>query len=503
MSHLTTKKVVLFLPPYQGKPLGPSLSLLSLASPLRQEGFQISIIDGAIEPNFLDRLRSEIPNACCFGLSLLTGPMIRPAIEASRLVRRLHPNLPIVYGGWHPTLLPEQTLQADYVDVVVRGQGEATFTELSDCLYSRKSLVGVAGISYKVGSRMIHNPARPIIPLNALPMPAYDLVNTNAYQIACGVRKTVYASSVGCPYSCNYCTDTVFYQRRFNALSPERVVREVTDLVSRYALEEVSFLDSNFPVDVRRAIVIARGFIESGVKFRWTFQASTDLLCRRSDEEVRLLSSSGATHIGFGTESGSEEVLRLMNKPHQHIRDMHETARKCHQANIRVTFNLILGYPGESEGHRLETLRIMEEISRLYPNVSFSPNVFTAYPGIPIWNQMKELGLKEPQSLEEWAEVSLGRNRLPWFQGREFQRAKRMMSYFIVNHQLRKDTQKFASQTGKQLASAFIAPLAWRLRHKFYRFPLDLWLMQARNQMVMRRSLLTGSSLGKDLEKIG
>src|SRR4029077_6188179 len=108
----------------------------------------------------------------------------------------------------------------------------------------------------------------------------------------------------------------------------------------------------------------------------------------------------------------------LMNKPHQLIPDMHETARKCLQANIRVTFNLILGYPGESEDHRRETLRIMEEISRSYPNVSFSPNVFTAYPGIPIWNQMKELGLKEPESLEEWAEVSLGENRLPWFQGR-------------------------------------------------------------------------------------
>ena len=503
MNQPMNNKVVLFLPPYQGKPLGPSLSLLSLASPLRREGFQVSIIDAAIDPNYLDRLRNEIPSACCFGLSLLTGPMIRPAIEASQLVRRLHPNLPIVYGGWHPTLLPEQTLQADYVDVVVRGQGEVTFLELLGCLNSKRPLDGIAGISFKVDNQIVHNSPRPIIPLDALPMPAYDLVNTEAYQKACGVRKTVYASSVGCPYACNYCTDTVFYHRRFNALSPERVVSEVTGLVRRYELEEVSFLDSNFPVDVKRALAIARGFIESETKFRWTFQASTDLLCKMSDEEVRLLGASGASHLGFGTESGSEEVLRLMNKPHQHIRDMDETARKCHQANIRVTFNLILGYPGETEAHRLETFRIMEKISRRYSNVSFSPNVFTAYPGIPIWNQMKELGLKEPQSLEEWAEVSLGRNRLPWFQGREFRRAKRMTSYFIMNHQLGKDAQTLASQSKKRLANAFMAPLAWRLRHKFYHFPVDLWLIRARTQLVMRRSLLTGTSLGEDLERIG
>jgi radical SAM superfamily enzyme YgiQ (UPF0313 family) len=139
--------------------------------------------------------------------------MIRPAIEASQLVRRLSPNLPIVYGGWHPTLLPEQTLQADYVDVVVRGQGEVTFIELLGRLNSKISLNGVAGVSYKEGTRIVHNPDRPIISLNNLPMPAYDLVNTDAYEKACGLRKTVYASSVGCPYSCNYCTDTVFYHR--------------------------------------------------------------------------------------------------------------------------------------------------------------------------------------------------------------------------------------------------------------------------------------------------
>ena len=315
------------------------------------------------------KFQMRVASACL----CLTGPMIRPAIEASQLARQLRPNLPIVYGGWHPTLLPEQTLQSDYVDVVVRGQGEVTFTELLDCFYSRKSLDGVAGISHRVGNRIAHNPDRPIIPLNNLPMPAYDLVNTDAYEKACGVRKTVYASSVGCPYSCNYCTDTVFYQRRFNALSPERVVREVTELVRRYSLEEVSFLDSNFPVDVKRAIAIARGFIQSRIKFRWTFQASTDLLCRMSDEEVKLLGLSGASHMGFGTESGSEEVLLLMNKSHQLIRDMHETARKCLQANIRVTFNLILGYPGESENHRRETLRIMEEISKSYPKCQFLP----------------------------------------------------------------------------------------------------------------------------------
>jgi len=103
-----------------------------------------------------------------------------------------------------------------------------------------------------------------------------------------------------------------------------------------------------------------------------------------TDAEVGLLGEAGVSHMGFGTESASEEVLVLMNKKHQRVDEMYETARKSERAGIRVTFNLILGYPGETEADRLQTFRIMSDIASQYSNVSFSPNIFTPYPGIPI-----------------------------------------------------------------------------------------------------------------------
>jgi radical SAM superfamily enzyme YgiQ (UPF0313 family) len=494
-------KVVLFFPPYSGKALGPPMSLLSLAAPLEEAGYQVRLIDAAIEPDYEKRIAGEIQAACCFGISLLTGPMIHAALEASRLVRRLRPDLPIVYGGWHPTLLPDQTLRSDYVDVIVRGQGELTLVELLPRIHERAALSGVAGVSFRDGDRLFHGPERAVVNVNKLPPPAYHLVDFDAYEKVCGTRKTVYASSVGCPYACNYCTDTVFYKRRFNALTAYRVISEVTELVRRYRLSEVSFLDSNFPVDVKRALVVARGFVESGLKFRWTFQASTDLFCRMSDDDVRLLASAGVSHIGFGTESASEEVLEMMNKPHQHIPDMFETARKCQMSGIKATFNLIVGYPGETESHRAETFRVMGEISRQFPNVNFSPNIFTPYPGIPIWKQLRQMGLAEPRSLEEWANMPLGKNLLPWLRGAEYQRVKRMVSYFALNHHCVRQRQRL-SPLGRKLSKLFTAPLRWRLRHKYYRFPLELWMIRLRNRLVLRRSLLTGQGLGHDLEKI-
>jgi len=494
-------KVVLFYPPYAGTPLGPPLSLLSLASPLIEEGFRVSIVDGSIERDFKQIVATEIKDALCLGLSLLTGQVIRPAVEVARLTRHLRPELPIIFGGWHPSLLPGQTLEESFVNVVVRAQGERTLVEIARLLSEGKTLETVRGVSLKLDGGVAHNPERPVENLNDLPSPAFSLGNFDAYEKLTGVRKLPYASSVGCPYACNYCTDQVFYKRRFNAYSAARVVSELTELAARYRLSEVAFLDSNFPVNIKRAVEIARGFLESKTRFRWTFQASTDLLCRMSDEEVCLLGEAGVTHMGFGTESASQEVLALMNKKHQRIGEMYETARKSEQAGIRVTFNLILGYPGETEADRLVTFRVMSDIARKHSNVSFSPNIFTPYPGIPIWPQLRLMGVHEPRSLEEWADVSLGSNHLPWLRGEELRRLRRMLEYFLLNNQIRRGTVKAAWIRGG-VRRALGAPLRWRLRKNHYGFPWELWVARATERLVTRRSLLTGQSLGHGMQEV-
>jgi len=496
-----TSKVVLFFPPYAGQPLGPPLSLLSLASPLLQEGFQVSIVDGSIDPDFKRTVAQEIKDALCVGISLLTGQVIRSAVEVARLVRQLRPDLPIIFGGWHPSLLPAQTLDESFVDIVVRAQGERTLVEIACLLREGKTLESVRGTSLKLDGRIHHNPERQASNLNELPTPAFNLGNFDAYEKITGIRKLPYASSVGCPYACNYCTDQVFYKRRFNAYTADRVVTEVTELAGRYRISEVAFLDSNFPVNVKRAVEIARGFLESDLRFRWTFQASTDLLCRMSDDEVQLLGESGVTHMGFGTESASQAVLALMNKKHQRIDEMYETARKSELAGIRVTFNLIMGYPGETEADRLETFRIMNDIARKHANVSFSPNIFTPYPGIPIWPELRLKGVHEPQSLEEWANVDLGSNHLPWLRGEELRRLKRMLEYFLLNNQIRRTAAKVPWVRGG-IRRALGAPLRWRLQKNHYGFPWELWVARTTERIVTRRSLLTGQSLGHGMQEV-
>ena len=500
---MLTRKVLLFSPPYSGKLLGPPLGLLSLAGSLRQAGYDPCIIDGALHHNYLDRIREELRDAVCFGVSLLTGPMIRDAIEASRMVRELRPDLPIIYGGWHPSLRTEETLREPFVDAVVRHQGEITLVEILERLESGRTLDLVAGCWFKKNGRIFSNPDRSAAPLGSLPAPAWDFADLDAYEHATRVRKLPYATSIGCPYACSFCTDMVFYNRRFNAHGAEHVADEIAELTERYRLTEIALVDSNFLVDVHRAIAIARGLIHRRVRVRWTFQASTDLLCRMSDEEIDLLAESGVTHIGFGTESASDEILRMMNKQHQHIPEIREAARKCKNAGIRVTFNLIFGFPGEADHHRCETLRVMGEIGAKFDNVSFSPNLFTPYPGIPIWPDLEARGLAQPDSLAAWAAVDLGTTRLPWLTGSSFHRLKRSIQYFLLDASLKKQWRRARSPITRSTLQLIRKPLHWRLRHSFFRWPVELWLMMARRWLVVRRSLLTGEPLSLELTRNG
>jgi radical SAM superfamily enzyme YgiQ (UPF0313 family) len=492
--------VVLYSPPYKGRVLGPPAGLLSLAASLRQTGYQPRVIDGKIESDCRRRILAEIEDCCCFGISLLTGPMIRDAIEVGRMVKRARPDLPIVLGGWHPSLATAQTLQEEFVDIVVRHQGDLTITEILRRLESGQSLDLVAGCWFKRGGRIVQNPDRPATSIAGLPQPAYDLADFDAYEGAGGGRTLPYATSIGCPYACNYCTDMVFYNRRFNALDAGRVVSELCELVKRHRIDEVSLLDSNFLVDIKRAVNIAQGILNSGMRFRWTFQASTDFVCRMTEEQVGLLAASGLSHIGFGTESASPEILNWMEKKHQKVEDMYGAAEKCRRAGIQVTFNLIFGYPGEEDHHRKETLRVMSDLGQRFANASFSPNLFTPYPGIPIWPQLRERGMAEPRSLEEWAKIDLGANNLPWLRGNSFRKLDRGIRYFILYNAVNR-MRNHRSSIIQRVFKFVRMPLRWRLRHMFFDWPVELWAARLRRRIVIRRSLLTGQALSDEFAR--
>jgi radical SAM superfamily enzyme YgiQ (UPF0313 family) len=294
----------------------------------------------------------------------------------------------------------------------------------------------------------------------------------------------MYTSSLACPYNCGYCTNDGVYGRKWNALDPEQVVEEATDLVSRYNLELLWIVDDNFLVDRDRAVGIAEGLVRRGVKFDWSIQASTNLVMRLSVEELKLLRRAGLTQMSQGADTGSARMMHLMGKDFQTLDMIYGAAERLSAAGIRPSFNLIFGYPGEGEKERRESVAMMMKICRQYPGAEFWTNIFTPYPGSPVMKRAFELGIEAPKTLEGWADFFPRYTVLPWLKGRDHTRVQNMREYMRVAFH-RVPIGKYRSPALSRLLFDLISlPARWRLDRHIYAFPVELWARKAAQKLL-------------------
>jgi anaerobic magnesium-protoporphyrin IX monomethyl ester cyclase len=479
-----SKKIVFFFPAFSSQEATAPLGILAVATPLLRAGYQVCIVDSTITPGFQKRVLAELEDALCLAVSLVTGPMIKETVQIARAAKRLFPDKPVILGGWHPSLLPDQTLAADYVDIVVKGQGEDAMLEIVQAIESGASCRGIEGAGYKEDGKLRFNRPRALRPLTEMPPKAYHLADFDAYERVCGRRWAMYTSSLACPYNCSYCTNEGVYGRKWNALPAEQVAEETCDLVCRYRLELLWIVDDNFMVDRERAIGIAEGIIRRGVKFKWSVQASTNLISRLSHEELVLLRRAGLHQVAQGAESGSQKVLHLMNKDFQKIDTIYTAAEKLSRAGIRPSFNMIFGYPGEGEKERRESVALVMDICRRYPGAEFWTNIFTPYPGAPVMQRAFELGIDVPKTLEAWADFFPRYNVLPWLKGRKHREVQTMREYMRIAFN-RVPIGVHRRHSLQRLVHGMIElPARWRLDHHVFSFPFELWLKDLANRLV-------------------
>ena len=192
-------KIVFFFPSYATKDVTPPLALISLAGPLVTAGYEVRIVDAAVEKDHISAVLEQVQGALCLGISLITGPMIQGAAEVARAVKQLYPQVPIVLGGWHPSILPEQTLEAPFVDVVAVKQGEMTMLDLAERFASSAPIDDVPGILRKEKSGVVWNGPRQYPRVGDLPsrLPGYDLIDYDRYQQLTGLRWVMCCTSHG------------------------------------------------------------------------------------------------------------------------------------------------------------------------------------------------------------------------------------------------------------------------------------------------------------------
>jgi radical SAM superfamily enzyme YgiQ (UPF0313 family) len=406
-----SRKIVLFQPSVgymdrmRSKPALP-LSLLHAAT-LVWERYEVVLIDQRVQADWRARLVRELAQKpLLLGITCYTGPMIARALEAAQAARDADPDIPILWGGVHVGLLPEQSLQHPLVDLVARGEGEQTLLQLADTLASGGSLYDVPGLSFMDGERYVATPSAPFLDLSTAPEIPYHLVRVEDYMPLYEGRRSLYMeSSRGCPYPCTYCYNVYFNDRKWRAQSPERVVERVKYARDKFGVEDVYFTDDDFFINPKRSRAIVEGLLGIGVS--WQVQGS-DIICisKMDDEFLQLLKDSNFRRFTIGIESGSPRMRKVMQKAGD-VELVVRTIERLSRFGFIIFGSFISNMPGETREDVRQTVRLIERLHEVNPHFRNSPVYhYTPFPGTPMFEQAVAAGFRPPTSLEGWSHFS-------------------------------------------------------------------------------------------------
>ncbi len=265
-------------------------------------------------------VRLQMQGALCFGVTVLTGAPISDALQISRAAKQARPDLPVVWGGWHPSMFSRECLLEPSVDVTVRGQGEETFREIVQPPGRRGARSRAApGCTVRLADgTIIENPPRPLAPVDRFRAHDYGLIPVERYFKLKGKRQLDYISSQGCNFRCAFCSDPFVYGRKWVGLEPTRMAMRLQELWDRYHFDDVNFQDETFFTRAQsRFRPLPTDWSTSGMKITWAATMRADQGVRLPDDVWARCKQSGLRRLLVGVESGSNEMLKRIQQGHQ------------------------------------------------------------------------------------------------------------------------------------------------------------------------------------------
>ena len=297
--------------------LEPPLSLAFIAGSLKRAGHAVRIIDLQI-PEIRNQWESIFHSepTDMVGITAMT-PQISQAHEIAQRIKKKAPSIPIVAGGVHPTLLPEQTLKEfPAFDLLVIGEGEETIVEVAARQEQGKPIAdkAISGIAYRSGDEIVLTTPRPRIQdLDALPNPHehYDFdyyLKNNSFGFTDNSVSMII--SRGCPYNCKFCATKNFWTRNYISKSTDGVINEIRHVLQRGA-EGIVFRDSTFNINRKWIYEFCDKIHKEGLRFKWAMNARVNLV---DYDSFQYMKKAGLDTVYFGVESGSQKILDFYGK---------------------------------------------------------------------------------------------------------------------------------------------------------------------------------------------
>lgn len=418
--------------------------VMSLASFLEEYGHSVKILDGRVysKKELLERIEKEIDKTDYVGMSTLTV-QIKYALKIAEFIKERDKDMPLVWGGIHTTLFPAQMVQDPLVDYAIHGEGEYAFLHLIEHLEKGKpSLESIDSLVYKKNGQVIINKDSPPLSIDGLPDPAYHLIEIERYldkKLFDGrrVRSLGILTSRGCPYRCAFCTNRILTARMWRPVPTERILNTLDNLIEKYKLDHILFVDDYFFGNKKRVEQIIEAIIQKNYDITWEANIRVDNFNSKlvNDEFLKSMKKSGCFSLRMGAESGSNRVLKMLKKDIT-VDQTINAIEQCKKYEIIPLCYFMTGIPGETIEEAKETFRLIFRLLEIYPETrTVVPAIFRPYPGGELYGKCVEAGFREPATLREWGITNLDEHylpagSLPWIKNPDL--IEDLRDYFII-----------------------------------------------------------------------
>lgn len=398
--------------PYEPNHVSPPLGLLYIAAELINQKHTVHILDSVVEgytrithyddsvstyglsfDEIIDRINDIKPDV--IGLSCLFSTLDSIIRWLAKRIKGEFPSIPIVLGGHHPTVFYSEFIAEEYIDFVIRGEGDIAFSELIEAIQGKRSLRQVANLTYKSDCEAISTKQIFLNEVDTIPYPARHLVNLEKYikigrmhgESKIGARATTIITSRGCPANCVFCSIHPVWGHRFRGHSSEHVLNEINFLHREYNINHIIFEDDNITFDKERAKEIFQGIIDEQLNITWS--VPNGVAAWSLDEELlALMKQAGCHRLSLAVESGCQETLNtLIHKPLR-LEQVEKIVTYCKKFHISTTAFFVVGLPGETKEmiQKSMTYAINLDVDTI------SIMIATPYPGTRLYDICLEKG---------------------------------------------------------------------------------------------------------------
>jgi len=448
------------------------LAILSLGAYLEQHNIVVEYFDERIhKKERFKELIAEKP--LLIGLSTMTCFQIKNTLRLAKLARRINPDIPLVWGGTHPSMMAEQTLESELVDFVVKGEGEQTLFELVRAVQDGKNEFGnINGLGWKRGSEIILNEDRDFLDIEKLPFP-YDgkgkaIVLEYIRRSGDTLENIGYESSRGCPHKCGFCYNVYFHKNVCRVKSTAKVREELIKLKG-LGVNKMTFYDDTFLAGRKPAMLEILELLRE-LDFKWIANVRINTF---DADLIKKFKDSGCVYIFFGVESPDDEVLKYIRKG-QNRKMIDAGIEVASKGNIPTLYSLLIGLPGETEESMNRTLDFADEIRRRHPGAEVPIQPYVPLPGTKLYEEALKHGFRPPTHLEGWKNFTNDEVRNPWIKN------PRRLNAIYINSFLAFRYDRFLRNFWSKMVFGPLHALSlWRWRNRNYSCFIELYLYLA------------------------